>query len=292
VSFDDKPLLEVRDVEMVLGLEGLPPEGGEFKASSATLFERLEVKNLRSPVVTDGITLALSALECDFEGGTVKGRIETNVLASGLPFLVALRVEDIPMQVASDLFGGRLSFSGGKIESQVQLLGLLRVPATYRGRGMVRVAGARLERNQFLGRAAPAAGVNALQGFDLEDLSMRFAVLQGQVLVEELNLVSPDLSLSARGYVGLNGALNVAARVYVSERVYHGAVALEDRFPESVGFGFRAFEGSSRFFRDYLVQGTIVDATIDFLENEARMNVGEIREVMLKLSKPGGEAGR
>jgi hypothetical protein len=292
LNFDGTPLLEVRDVELTVGVQGVPPEGGEFKAASASLFGRVEVENLRSPIVTDGVTLGLPAFECDFRGGTVKGRIETNVLAGGLPFLVGMKYEAIPMQLASDLFGGRIAFSGGEAEGQIQLLGLLRVPATYRGKGVMRVAGARLERNQFLGRAAPAAGVNALQGFEFEDLSVRFAVLQGQVLVEEVNVVSPDLSLSARGYVGLQGELNVAARVYVSERVYHGAKAMEDGFPESMGFGFRAFEGSSRFYRDYLVQGAITDPTIDFLENGSRMNVGEIREVLLKLSQPGGDADR
>ena len=130
--------------------------------------------------------------------------------------------------------------------------------------------------------------MKSLQGFEFEDMSLRFAVLQGQVVVEELSVVSPDLSVSARGYVGLEGALNLAARVYVSERVHNGAKALEDRMGGAETFGFKAFEGGNRFYRDYLVRGEVLEPTIDFLAGGVQMGVAGIQEVLLRLATPEG----
>ena len=113
LSFDDRPLLEVRDVELSVGMGGFPPEGGEFSAAAAILFGEIEVENLRSPIVTDGIVVGLPRFECDFRGGKVEGRVEASLLATGLPFLVGLQFSEIPMQMASELFGGRVTFSEG-----------------------------------------------------------------------------------------------------------------------------------------------------------------------------------
>ncbi|MEM8953785.1 MAG: hypothetical protein AAGD22_06520 [Verrucomicrobiota bacterium] len=284
LSFDERPLLEVSGIDLSVGMGGIPPEGGEFNAAKAIVFGQIEVKNLRSPIFSDGSAVVLSQLEGDFRGGQIEGRIDANFLASGLPFLMGLQFREIPMEFASELFGGKITFSEGFMTGQIQMLGLLRAPGTYQGRGKVRVTGARLEKNQFLGRAGPEAGVELLEGFGFEDMSLGFILTQGQVLVEELSVVSPDLSLSARGYVGLSGALNLAARVYISERVYNGAKALEDRMGQRGSFGFKAYRGSSRFYRDYSVQGALFGPTIDFLSGGPQIDVAGIRDVLVRLS--------
>ena len=257
VSFDGKPLVEVADVELRLNMSHTPDQEGTFSASGASLFGKMRLENLRARVFTDGFTFMLSELAAGIDdGGELEGRIEANPLVPGLPFIVLMNCKGVPLRMADELLMNRAAFSSGEVEGGIQMIGLLRAPATYRGKGALQVRGARLENKGFPNPLKREGAVQPIEAIEFDDMTLKFAVLQGQVLVEELAASMEDIALSARGYVNFAGALNLAARFYISERVFNAVKAMEDQLPPEQRFGFQAFPGSSRFYRDYLVQGT------------------------------------
>jgi len=103
-------------------------------------------------------------------------------------------------------------------------------------------------------------------------------------MINNFRIGSPEVTLTGRGGVNFQGLMRLALRLYVSERAYAAIGSIEKRLPPGHGFGYRSFEGRrDRFYRDYLLAGSLQDPLINFWDPEKDVRVDVLRKELLKL---------
>lgn len=128
------------------------------------------------------------------------------------------------------------------------------------------------------------------QEMPFDEMGFTFAVNKGQILVDELRVASPEIALTGRGFIDFAGALSMASRFYISDRIYHAIQALESRLPAQYAFGFRQHDSSERYFRDYLVRNSVADPTFNLWEAApGDVRVRELRKIFSVLMQEAAQ---
>ena len=222
------------------------------------------------------------------EGGTLEGKVRATPFAGGIPFLAAVRAKDVAAdEVISRVVGGA-SVEDGNLDGELTILGRLRDPSSYRGRGNVTMAEVRLVNSSILKPLSRAANVGALSEVEVNDIYAKFGVGGTNIGIEDLRASSSDITLAGRGLVGLRSGLRFALRLYISNYASFGVRAIERRLPQGASLGFVPYEGDAeRLYRDYLITGMIQAPMINFWVPEQNVPIATLKEQFVEMLGTG-----
>ena len=286
-------LLRVEDLEMTVDVGPQPRRPGRVTASRVSFLDAVEVEAIEGEVNSNGIWLDFDNLRADCFGGVVEGKARASPFFGGVPFLAGVRVKEVAVkEIASRIFP-EAAIDEGMLGGEIRVLGRLRHPSSYRGSGTFNVEGAHIGKGRLLEPISKVVDVTALENVSFDDVSLKFIIGGWNIGVEDLRVASPDITLAGRGYVRAHGPLNVAIRLYLSDKAFHAVRMIEGRLPEGFALGFAPFAGSEeRYFRDYLIEGNLSDPTVNFWDPAVMVRVAEMKEQIARLLKGSIEKGR
>jgi hypothetical protein len=204
-----------------------------------------------------------------------------------VPFAGKLSAQGIDV---AQLFGGKaLGLKSAKIGGEVLLRGTTQSKKSIEGGGRLWVESAVLDPDSDFEKLRSVIEVGGDGEVELDIAEATFSLRRGVLALENGSFGSGSLLLKSVGTVHLDGALNVATRVYLGTDL-HSAVVSKP-VPGRGRLGFSRLEGTDWFYRDELLTGTVKDPRVDFWRTGEPIPVaGVIRELNLDFDPPGGDA--
>ncbi len=277
-------LMSVEDFEMEVNLGENILQPGRFAAHRVGVLDLMEMTDLKGEVVQNGLWMDFLNVEAKTEGGGLAGKIRASPFFGGVPFLAVIEGENVAVAGIASRIAPGIAIEGGALEGELKVLGRLRDPSSYRGLGEIRMAGARLGRSRILEPFSRIADMSALVDVAVDDFYAKIEVAGSNIAIEDLRASTGDIMLAGRGVVGSQGWLQVALRLYLSDRAYFGVQAIERHLPEGKGMGFVPYEGSiERYYRDYLITGTAEVPLINFWAPDENVPVVGLEEQFIQL---------
>jgi hypothetical protein len=228
---------------------------GSLQAQRGTM-KRLEVTALQSDLRLEGRTLHLAGMRGKAYGGTLSGDADLDL---GDPARPRFDLDVRAGQVDTGTFLGALTpLDGvftGKLDLTSKWTGAGKTPEAVRGTlsadGQAVTVDGRIESLPVLAELASFFAIPSLKQIPYRNLAWQFTVRDGRMHVRDLKLVGRDADLGLSGSIGLDGGLDLALQVRLSEAL--GQSYARSRPLAALGSLFADAEG--RLLFDFDVSG-------------------------------------
>lgn len=287
-SFEGDELIRVDGLRMTVDLTS-GDGGGELRIDEAWLAGLLKVTDFTSPIEVDGKQLKLTGVDASCGGGAVGGEIVITRRSGHAPFVAKLTASEIDLVKLVD--GKSFGLKSGIVGAKLALRGTLEIPKSYTGGGRFWVDSATLESGSEFEKLRSAMQVDRDGSVTIDTAEAEFAIKSGVVAVRKANFGSGRLLLKSIGGVRMDGALNVATRVYLGGDLY-SAVRSKPVLgrPE---LAFSRLEGTDWYYRDELLTGSVTQPRLDFWRTGELVAPGEImEELIFDLPDPNDPIGK
>lgn len=286
VSHEGETVMRIDGLRMSFDFsDGETP--GTLSFDRAQLLQSVDIENFVSPVQLDGRQMKLIGFDASCGGGELGGEIAFEYRQGAIPFVANLIAREID---AAKLVDGRaLGLQSGMISSRLVLQGLAQSPKSIRGQGELWVDSAVIQPGNEFEKLRSALQVNASGKVELDPARAVFAIRGGNVELQEASFGSGQLLVKSVGGIRADGALNVAARLYLGAELY--SAIRSKPVPGRASLQFKRLEGTDWFYRDELVTGTLVSPLVDFWRTGRPVPAAEVMgELNFEFSDPQGDS--
>lgn len=285
-SFEGEEMLRLEGLRMAFDFSG-NGNAGSLNLDRVLLLRTLEVRELVSPLEVEGRTMKLGSLRAQCEGGEIRGELSFERRLSGTPFIAQLSAQGI--EVAKILQGKSLRLTSGKVACEVALRGIAQSLKSIEGGGELHLESAVVEPGAEFEKLRSALDVDAAGKVKLDTAEASFAISRGVLGLREASFGSGRVLVKSVGGVRMDGALNVATRLYLGADLY--SAIRSKPVPGRVALEFVRLDGTDWYFRDELVTGTVSEPKLDFWRTGTPMPAAEVmRELSFDFESPPGDA--
>ena len=279
-------LLRIDDLRMRFDYSG-GEDAGRLEIGHVTLLEHLDLQELVSPLKIEGDQVTLTSLSARCGGGEISGELTFGQRLSGTPFAARLSAQGI--ELAKFLQAAAPGLATGKVGGEVTLRGVAQIMESIQGVGELHVESALLEPGPEFEKLRGAFDVDGQGRIKLDPVAAQFAISGGNLGLREASIGSGRVLVKSVGAVRMDGALNVAARIYLAEDLYSGVRSkpVAGRAP----LEFIRLEGTDWFHRDEIVTGTLKAPRLDFWRTGKPVAPAAVmEELRFEFESPQGEA--
>jgi hypothetical protein len=192
---------------------------GDTKVARISLRDRFFLEQLRSPLRYEPDVLELSKISARAGNGEISGYFAMQPEAENSPFTTSVKFRDVQAdQIVADA-GGPKGMMQGKLEGNFQASGKTADPDALVGKGEIFLRDGRVQQYSLLVLLGQILQIDELRELHLEQAEAKYHVRPGLVTIDELNLRSPNIRLSASGTVGFNGKLKLDSQLAINEKI-------------------------------------------------------------------------
>ncbi len=211
-------------------------------------------------------TLSLPQLDARLAGGNLSGSFFLYPLKSLAPFVLDLKFDRVDLQSLLDELGSdeAMQQSHGKLNGYLHLEGRAGRSRTFHGSGHLRLDEGRMEHYPLLQSIGMVLQIEELTRLELERAQLHFWIGGGRVHIDDLALVSSNLSLTAKGESRFDGKLSLDAGLAIAPKISR-------QLPGWIHSNFVPVEGSDQKQIRFGISGTLEHPETDLM----RVMVGE-----------------
>lgn len=266
-------------------LDGTPAvASGPLTAGSATI-GKIEATKLQGELHLEGTQVQLKNVRAQTYDGSLQGAIAVDLSDPAQPKQqLDLNMEGVQLSgLLSDLFraGGLVVGTlSGKSSWSATGTGAATIRKQLNGEGQGIAINGRLREMPLLSQLSGLLGVPSLSQLQYKELGFEFTVQEGQVRLPRMQLQGSDADASVDGRIGLDGALDLAVNLRLSEGLTRQAL----QKPEARALGKLFTDSQGRLVLDFDVGGSLKAPKVraDLQATAARSGLRSLGEEELK----------
>ena len=233
----------------------------EGKASSEkiSIKDHVFLEKLRTPFSYAGGTLLLPAISTSVADGTMNGSFKMQTDSADSPFNTSVKVQNVNLERLITEAGGPSGQVSGRFNGFLDVSGMLANAKSLSGSGQIVLENGQIQQYEFLQMLGKGLQIEELMQLTLRNAQADYRIENGDILLDQLLLESPNLKLTAQGTVHLDGALDLSARLTIYPKIIH-------QLPRIIAENFTPVENSDQRYVDFDVKGTISKPKTNLLE--------------------------
>ena len=192
---------------------------GNARVAKVSLRDRFFLQQLRSPVRYDVEGLNLSQISAQTGGGEISGKFSIQPEADESPFHIEMKFRNVQADQIIGEAGGPSGVLQGKLEGTLQADGRTTDADALTGTGEVVLYDGQVRQYDLLVALGQIFQIEELTQLHLEQADAKYHLSPGVVNVDELNLRSANIRLSATGTINFRGKLRLQSRLAINEKV-------------------------------------------------------------------------
>ena len=223
---------------------------GNAKVARISLRDRFFLKGMRSALRYEPGKLELSQMSAQIGGGDLTGRFAMQPQAGDSPFNLAVTFRDVEAEQVIVDAGGEKGMVKGKLEGNFEATGKIADANALSGTGQILLRDGQLRQYSLLVALGQVLQIEELTQLKLEQAQVKYHIDAGIVTVEEMILRSPNIRLSAKGTIALDGKLRLDSQLAINEKI-------RNQLFKPIRGNFRPLDEPGYFAVDFEVGGTI-----------------------------------
>jgi hypothetical protein len=277
-SDGQQPFSELRDFEMRVNLTG--ESTGTLRASSVSVLDHLEVRDLAADVSIVGTKIRVSKLTGTWDKGEITGNAEVNPSAGGLPFLAHIESGFDLAGLAPELIPPTSLAKADHPTATFDIYGFATKLDTVRG--ALRFENLAIPRNA-IHAAAQKFGlqtVREVSDLNFEIARVHFMYQSSAIVFNEVNFNADQVVLRGVGQVTPGGDLDFIFRGYVPSAGASAIGRFTHGWPKNRLLTFEELENTTYIYRDVPVEGNLRNPLIDLWGQGRFFTVGQVVEMV------------
>lgn len=231
----------IRDGSMLLG---------NANVAKISLRDRFFLQRMRSTLRYGPDELDLSQMSAQAGGGDITGHFAMQPQGEGSPFSVAVRFRNVQADQIIAEAGGERGVVKGKLEGSFEGNGKIADPDAFKGAGEIMLRDGQLRQYSLLVALGQLLQIEELTQLHLDQAQGKYHIDAGVVTVDELILRSPNIRLSAKGTIDVDGKLRLDSQLAINEKV-------RNQLFKPIRANFQPLSEPGYFALDFEVGGTI-----------------------------------
>ena len=244
---------------------------GEVRADSATVGETVQLQDLSSGVDFHSGLLTLNMIDATLSDGEVQGSFHVDLSQPAFPYGLNLKLDDVDMNQVMEHTGGLLEHAHGLLSGDITLAGDARDSATTAGTGHLSVQNAYIEQYPLLQELGRWTQIDELQKLDLEEAASNFRIVNSDIHIDALNLISKNCQVEIHGSVIRGDQLQLQGRLMINQ-------FLSQKIPNELGENFTVADDGKRYL-DFNISGSPLRPQTDLFERI----IGDQRKLFQRL---------
>lgn len=192
---------------------------GNARVAKVSLRDRFFLEQLKSPVRYDAEGLNLTQISAHTGGGEISGKFSIQPEADESPFHIEMKFRNVQADQIIGEAGGPGGVLQGRLEGTLQADGKTTDADALTGTGEVVLYDGQLRQYDLFVALGQIFQIEELTQLHLEQADAKYHLSPGVVNVDELNLRSANIRLSATGTVTFRGKLHLKSRLAINEKV-------------------------------------------------------------------------
>ena len=244
---------------------------GDVRADSANVGETIQLQDLSSGVDFHSGLLTLNVIDATLSDGEVQGSFHVDLSQAAFPYGLNLKVDDVDMNQMMEHTGGLLEHAHGLLSGDITLAGNARDAATTAGTGHLSVQNAYIEQYPLLQELGRWTQIDELQKLDLEEAASNFRIVNSDIHIDALNLISKNCQVEIHGSVIRGERLQLQGRLMIDQ-------FLSQKIPNELGENFTVANDGKRYL-DFNISGSPLRPQTDLFERI----IGDQRKLFQRL---------
>jgi type II secretion system protein N len=192
---------------------------GNARVVKVSLRDRFFLQQLKSPVRYDADGLNLSQISAHVGSGDISGKFSIQPETDDSPFHLEMKFRGVQADQVIAEAGGPSGVLQGKLEGTLEAGGKTTDPEALTGTGEVVLHDGQLRQYDLLVALGQIFQIEELTQLHLEQADAKYRLSPGVVNVDQLNLRSANIRLSATGTISFRGKLHLKSRLAVNEKI-------------------------------------------------------------------------
>jgi len=192
---------------------------GNARVAKVSLRDRFFLQQLTSPVRYDADGLNLSQISAQAGGGDISGKFSIQPENDESPFHIEMKFRNVEADQVIGEAGGPTGVLQGKLEGTLQADGKTTDADALTGTGEVVLHDGQVRQYDLLVALGQIFQIEELTQLHLEQADAKYHLSPGVVNVDELNLRSANIHLSATGTINFRGKVHLKSRLAINEKV-------------------------------------------------------------------------
>ena len=291
VFFDTKgaKTLELTGVFIQAQPDGKDKFKGTYRIDRGVLWNSISPRKFEGTFEWDAGHLSLPDIQANLGDGRLSGQLEW---LQDKSFVLAAMIENASLQKLASDAGMDAKGTQGLFNAKLALQGTTGQPETFAGTAEVNLLEARMEPIELIRQLGELLRVDELRLLTLKNAEAKFSIANNQVVVESLLLASENLMIDAVGSAGLNGNLDLQARLHVNDKLRKETRGL-------IGKNFQLSETEGYAHMPFSITGSLSRPKSDLLDKMVGLRIGQdvggllknlLRAPQKPKNKPAAEA--
>ncbi len=192
---------------------------GNAKVVKISVRDRFFLEQLQSPLRYEPNVLELSNLSARAGNGELSGQFAMQPEAEDSPFTASVTFRNVQAdQIVADA-GGPKGMVQGKLDGKFEASGKTADPDALTGEGEIFLRDGKVQQYSLLVAIGQILQIEELTELRLEQAEAKYHISPGLVTIDELILRSPNMRLSASGWVTFDGKLKLDSQLAINEKI-------------------------------------------------------------------------
>jgi type II secretion system protein N len=192
---------------------------GNARVAKVSLRDRFFLEQLKSPLRYNEAGLDLPQISARLGGGDISGHFTMQPEGDESPFHLDMKFRGIEADQIISQAGGPNGVLQGKLEGNLQVEGKTTDPEALSGSGEVFLKDGQLQQYNLLVALGQIFQIEELTQLHLNQAQAKYHISPGLATIDNLDLRSANIHLSATGTVNFRGKLHLNSRLAVDEKV-------------------------------------------------------------------------
>ncbi len=223
---------------------------GRATVERISLRDRVFVQKLITPIRYDAGEVDLSQISAHLGDGELRGHLSLQSQTQDSPFTVEAAFKNVEAGRLITDAGGPAGILQGKLEGNFQATGKTADANALTGSGDIALHDGQLRQYPLLVAVGQILQIEELTQLRLDQAAAKYHIAPGVVTVDQLDLRSTNVHLSATGTIGFSGKLHLDSKLSVNESLY-------GRLYKPIRVNFQPTDEPGFYGVDFQITGTI-----------------------------------
>jgi len=260
--------IQAESVQLDLNTDSAGRGSGKVSIARGAVGEILSFRNLQSPIELNEGVITLPALSATSGDGQIEASLALQTRQQGTPIHLNALLKEINLATMTEELPS-LRFSG-IANGNLEIKGLATQSSSIKGKAELRIENGFFKGLGLLQLIGQIFQINELSNLKVKTAVARMSIIERNFRIEELTVLSDDMSFSAPGVMGFDRQLSLNARLSLPERMLSG------KNMQPFNSRFSAADEEGRRSIDFVITGSIDKPRANLLEKITGEGVGNI----------------
>ena len=232
---------------------------GKATVEKISLRDRFFLQQLATPLRYESGELELSQISARIGDGEITGRFSLQSQTEDSPFSVDAKFRNVQADRLIIEASGPAGILQGKLEGSFQATGKTADADALAGTGEILLHDGQLRQYPLLVAVGQILQIDELTQLHLEQAEAKYHIAPGVVTVDQLDLRSQNIHLTATGTINFSGKLHLDSRLSINDQIYN-------RLFKAIRANFQPGDEPGFYAVDFQVTGTLDRPKTNLLE--------------------------